>query len=203
MTMTVTTINYSDIDLAILRECFEKSKPYMEAEKPNIIWEEFGLTRESTDDEKFEKLREYFENASLIFKLDIDGRIVNYGMGFREVEGTGMFSHSLDLIREDASGSQGWTYVTEYNQKIDAWYKSVSDNNPESSLWIVEGSSMEKAYNDCVSAAFDDVGKAAGTALWVIIVCIIAGVCACIICCVCIFRAMNKKSETVVVVAGN
>ena len=63
MTMTVTTINYSDIDLAILRECFEKSKPYMEAEKPNIIWEEFGLTRESTDDEKFEKLREYFENA--------------------------------------------------------------------------------------------------------------------------------------------
>ena len=151
MAMTVTTINYSDIDLTILRECFDKSKPYMEAEKPNIIWEEFDLTRESTDDEKFEALRGYFENASLIFKVDIDGRIVNYGMGFREIEGTGMFSHSLDLIREDVNGSQGWTYVTEYNQKIDAWYKSVSDNNPESSLWVVEGSSMEKAYNDCVT----------------------------------------------------
>ena len=154
MTMTVTTINYSDIDQTILRDCFDKSLPYMEGTHPNMIWEEVGVTASHTADEKFEAIRANLEattSPAILFKLDIDGRIVNYGKVMREQEGNGMVLHLLDLIREDANGSQGWTYVTEYNQKIDAWYKSVSNNNPESSLWVVEGSSMEKAYNDCVT----------------------------------------------------
>ena len=44
MTMTVTTINYSDIDMAIFEECFNDTLPYLDRDPPNIIWEEGGLT---------------------------------------------------------------------------------------------------------------------------------------------------------------
>ena len=154
MTMTVTTINYSDIDQTILRDCFDKSLPYMEGDHPNMVWEEVGITVSHTADEKFEAIRANLEattSPAILFQLDIDGRIVNYGKVMREQGGTGMVLHLLDLIREDANGSQGWTYVTEYNQKIDAWYKSVSDGNPQSSLWVVEGSSMEASNDDAVT----------------------------------------------------
>lgn len=155
MTMTVTKINYSDIDQTIFEECFTKSLPYMDNNK-NIVWEEFGLTVDSSATDKLAVMKTHFQDHEggdfAIFKLDIDGRIVNYGCGVRETTGDRMFHHQLDLFREDANGSQGWCYSLEYNQKMDAFYRSVSDNCNTHSVWIAEGSSMEKSYGDAVSA---------------------------------------------------
>jgi hypothetical protein len=161
MTMTVTKINYSDIDQTIFEECFTKSLPYLDATKPNIVWEEFDLTVSSSAADKLACMRTHFQNREgnddyAIFKLDIDGRIVNYGCGMREKQGDRMFSHEIDFYREDDSGSQGWCYSLEYHQKIDAFYKSVSDNCVTSSLWVVQGSSMEKSYIDCVNSGWID-----------------------------------------------
>jgi len=157
MTMTVTKISYSDIDQTIFDECFTKSLPYLDATKLNIIWEEFDLTVSSSTADKLAKMKTRFQAREgnddyAIFKLDIDGRIVNYGCGRREHQGDRMFTHELDFFREDASGSQGWCYAAEYNQKMDAFYKSISDNCVTHSVWVVEGSSMEKSYNDAVFA---------------------------------------------------
>jgi len=155
MTMTVTKINYSDIDQTIFEECFTKSLPFLDATKPNIVWEEFSLTKSSSTADKLACMKTQFENHKnaddAIFKLDIDGRIVNYGCGTREKQGDRMFSHELDLFREDASGSQGWSYCAEYNTVIDAFYKSVSDNCVKSSVWLVEGCGMELAYIEAVN----------------------------------------------------
>jgi hypothetical protein len=156
MTMTVTKINYSDIDQTIFEECFTKSLPFMDNNK-NIVWEEFDLTVSSSAADKLARMKTHFQNREgnddfAIFKLDIDGRIVNYGCGVREQTGDRMFHHELDFFREDASGSQGWCYVAEYNEKMDAFYRSVSDNCATHSVRIAEGSSMEKSYNDAVSA---------------------------------------------------
>lgn len=155
MTMTVTTISYSDIDQTIFEECFTASLPYMDNNK-NIIWEGFGLTVSSSTADKLAKMKTHFQDHEggdfAMFKLDIDGRIVNYGCGVREATGDRMFHHQLDLFRTDASGSQGWCYAAEYNQKMDAFYRSVSDNCATHSVRVVEGSSMEKSYNDAVSA---------------------------------------------------
>jgi len=161
MTMTVTKISYSDIDQTILEECFTKSLPYLDATKPNIVWEEFDLTVSSSTADKLAVIKNQFQAREgnddyAIFKLDIDGRIVNYGCGRREQSGDRMFSHELDFFREDASGSQGWCYSTEYHQKIDAFYKSVSDNCVTSSVWVVQGSSMEKSYGDAVNGGWLD-----------------------------------------------
>ena len=153
--MTVTKISYSDIDQTIFDECFNKSLSYLDATKPNIVWEEFDLTVSSSTADKLTAIKNLFQAREgnddyTIFKLDIDGRIVNYGCGRREQQGDRMFSHELDFFREDASGSQGWCYSFEYHKKIDAFYKSISDNCVTSSVWVVEGSSMEKSYNDAV-----------------------------------------------------
>ena len=48
----------------------------------------------------------------------------------------------------------GLTYTAEYNTNIDAWYKSVSGGEVTSSLWVIPESTMEKAYDDCVTAGF-------------------------------------------------
>ena len=153
MAITVTQINYSDIDQTILRECFDDSLPYLDAEKPNIIWEDFSLTKDNTDDEKFEALRAKFETSPIVFKTELDGRIVSYAEGGREIQGTGMFCHMIDLMRKDANGSRSWSYTqgTEYSQALDTFYKSISDNNAQSSLWVVEGSSMEASNDDAVT----------------------------------------------------
>jgi len=159
MTMTFTKINYNDIDQTIFEECFTKSLPYLEADKPNIVWEEFGLTKSSSTADKLNGMKTAYADHQandVIFKVDIDGRIVNYGCGRREQSGDRMFSHELDFFREDASGSQGWCYSTEYHQKIDAFYKSVSDNCVTSSVWVVQGSSMEKSYGDAVNGGWLD-----------------------------------------------
>jgi len=157
MTMTVTKISYSDIDQTIFDECFTKSLPYLDATKLNIVWEDFDLTVSSSTADKLAKMKTRYQAREdnddyAIFKLDIDGRIVAYGCGRREHQGDRMFQHELDFFREDASGSQGWCYAAEYNQKMDAFYKSISDNCATHSVWIVEGSSMEKSYDAAVSA---------------------------------------------------
>jgi len=157
MTMTFTKINYSDIDQTIFEECFTKSLPYLEADKPNIVWEEFGLTKSSSTADKLNGMKTAYADHQandVIFKVDIDGRIVCYSCGMREHQGDRMFSHELDLMREDASGSQGWSYTAEYNTKWNEFYKSQSDDCLTSSVWVVEGSSMEKAYNDSVFAGW-------------------------------------------------
>ena len=153
MTMTVTQINYSDIDQAILRDCFDKSLPYLDASPiPNIVWEEFELTVSSTNDEKFEALRARYEDSStgsIIFKIDIDGRIVNYNYAIREKNG--MYCHMMDLMRQDASGSQGWSYTAEYHQKLDAFFKSLAPDETTFSTWTFEGSGMEAAWDKSVN----------------------------------------------------
>ena len=157
MAITFTKINYSDIDQTIFEECFTKSLPYLDAEKPNIIWEEFDLSKSSSTVDKLNAMKTAYANHQdndVIFKTDIDGRIVCYSCGARERAGDRMFSHELDLMRQDASGSQGWSYSAEYNIKCDEFYKSVSDDCPTSSVWVVEGSSMEKAYNDSLFAGW-------------------------------------------------
>ena len=159
MTMTVTKINYSDIDQTIFEECFNKSLPYFDGDKPNIIWDEFHLTASSSAEKKLKAIRTSFKNRDdldddHIFKLDIDGRIVNYGCGRREFQNEKMFNHELDLYREDAGGSQGWCYSLEYHKVIDEFYKSVSDGCVVSSVWVVEGSNMEQTYIDCASSGW-------------------------------------------------
>lgn len=159
MTMTVTKINYSAIDQTIFEECFTKSLPYFDGDKPNIIWDEFNLTVSSSTADKLDAIKTAFKNrddnaGDAIFKLDIDGRIVNYGCGRRELQGDKMFNHELDLYREDAGGSQGWCYSLEYHKVIDEFYKSVSDNCVKSSVWVVEGSNMEKTYIDCAGSGW-------------------------------------------------
>tara|TARA_R100000655_G_scaffold4403_1_gene14134 strand:+ start:680 stop:1240 length:561 start_codon:yes stop_codon:yes gene_type:complete len=159
MTMTVTKINYSDIDQTIFEECFNKSLPYFDGDKPNIIWDEFNLTVSSSTADKLEAIRTLFKDREgkddfAIFKLDIDGRIVNYGCGRRELQGNKMFNHELDLYREDAGGSQGWCYTLEYHKVTDEFYRSVSENCAESSVWVVEGSNMEQTYIDCASSGW-------------------------------------------------
>ena len=157
MTMTVTTINYSDIDMAIFEECFNDTLPYLDRDPPNIIWEEGGLTPSSSAADKLQYCKDCYgdgDSAKIIFKLDIDGRIVNYGYGALETGAPNRFVHLMDLLRKDASGSRSWTYTAEYNTKIDAWYKSVSGGEVTSSLWVIPESTMEKAYDDCVTAGF-------------------------------------------------
>ena len=56
----------------------------------------------------------------------------------------------MDLMREDTSGSQGWSYSTEYYQKISAFFKSVSEDCPTFSSWIIEGSGMAAAWDKSV-----------------------------------------------------
>ena len=156
MTMTVTEINYSDIDQAILRECFNKSLPFLDASPvPNLMWEEMGTTDDVSEDAKFVVMQSAFEassNGAFIFKIDIDGRIVNYNYAVRETRSPRMICHMMDLMREDAGGSQGWSYAAEYYQKLDAFFKSKSENCATFSSWVYEDSGMEKAWDKSVSA---------------------------------------------------
>jgi len=159
MTMTVTKINYSDIDQTIFEECFDYSLPYFDGDKPNIIWSEFNLTVSSSTADKLDAIKTAFKNRDdnaddAIFKIDIDGRIVNYGCGRRELQGDKMFNHELDLYRKDSGRSGGWVYSLEYHKVIDDFYKSVSDGCVKSSVWVVEGSNMEQTYIDCASSGW-------------------------------------------------
>ncbi len=161
MTMTVTKIKYSDIDQTIFEECFNYSLPYFDGDKPNIIWSEFHLTKSSSTEKKLKAIRTAFKNRDdldddHIFQLDIDGRIVNYGCGRREFQNEKMFNHELDLYRKDSGRSGGWVYSLEYHKVIDEFYKSVSDGCEKSSVWVVEGSSMEESYIDCVNSGWID-----------------------------------------------
>jgi hypothetical protein len=159
MTMTVTEITWDDIDQAILRECFNKSLPYLDATPvPNLLWEEMGTSKDVSEDAKFDVVANAFQNGvtgTTIFKIDIDGRIVNYNYAGRE-SGYGdrpkMMCHRMDLMREDASGSQGWSYSAEYYQKLDAFFKSKSENCATFSSWVIEGSGMAAAWEKSVVA---------------------------------------------------
>lgn len=156
MTMTVTEITYGDIDQDILRDCFDKSLPFLDKDPiGNIIWEEMSITKSADIEQKFEALKDLYNDLSaegIIFKIDIDGRIVNYNYGTRELTGDEMFCHQMDLMREDASGSQGWSYSAEYFQKINAFFKSKSENCATFSSWVIAGSGMEAAWDKSVSA---------------------------------------------------
>tara|TARA_B100000073_G_scaffold290224_1_gene252864 strand:- start:6037 stop:6600 length:564 start_codon:yes stop_codon:yes gene_type:complete len=159
MAITVTEITWGDIDQAIFRDCFDKSLPYLDATPvPNILWEEMGTTKDVSDDAKFDVISNLFQNATsgtIIFKIDIDGRIVNYNYAIRESGYDGaprMICHMMDLMRQDASGSQGWSYSAEYYQKLDAFFKSKSDDCATFSSWVIEGSGMEAAWDKSVAA---------------------------------------------------
>ena len=62
MTMTVTKIKYSDIDQTIFEECFNYSLPYFDGDKPNIIWEEYNLTRSSSTADKLDAIKNLFKD---------------------------------------------------------------------------------------------------------------------------------------------
>ena len=104
-----------------------------------------------TDANKYQAVEDWFMEAPIIYKVEIDGYIVMYGSGRREIEGQGMFCACVDMMRADASGSNAWSYSMEWTEAADAFYKSISDGIPETSTWVVEGSSMDIAYSNSVN----------------------------------------------------
>ena len=153
--MTVTQMVDWDIDEAIFEDMFTQSLPYIDADPPNMTWEDFQVLTTSPDAHKLLATRDWFREAPIIYKLDIDGYVVMYGSGRREKEGNGMFCVCVDMMRSDASGSNAWSYSLEFTQAVDAFYKSISNNIPETSTWVIEGSSMDIAYSDSVNPNAD------------------------------------------------
>ena len=152
MTITVTQINYDDINHTIFAEMCTQSLPSIDADIPNMVWEPFGETKASSDAAKLAALLDHFETrVPIVYKVDIDGYIVMYGSGRRERAGIGMFCVCVDMMREDESGSNAWSYSKDFTEAVDPFYKSISDDNPETATWVVDGSNMHSAYTDSVT----------------------------------------------------
>jgi hypothetical protein len=151
MVMTVTQINESEIDETIFEDMFNQSLSYIDSDPPNLVWGEFDVLSTSPDEHKLMALRDYFKDTPIVYKLDIDGYIVMYGSGRREVGGAGMFCVGVDMMREDASGSNAWSYSKEFTDAVDPFYKSISDDIPETSTWVIDGSNMHTAYIESVN----------------------------------------------------
>ena len=151
MVMTVTEINENEIDETIFEDMFNQSLSYIDSDPPNLVWEEFDVLSTSPDAHKLMALRDYFKDAPIVYELDIDGYIVMYGSGRRERAGIGMFCVCVDMMREDESGSNAWSYSKDFTEAVDPFYKSISDDNPETSVWVVDGSNMHSAYTDSVT----------------------------------------------------
>ena len=152
MAINITTINYSDINMTIFEDCFNDSLSYLDATPPNVVWEEFGLTSGSSEALKLDAFKTDLQISNrILYKTDIDGYIVEYACGVLEHLPPQRYCALSSLMRRDSGGSRAWSYTSEYCEKLDAYYKSLSSNEPTSSLWVVAGSSMEDAYNTCVS----------------------------------------------------
>ena len=156
MTTTVTQINYDDINQTIFGEMFNASLPYIDAEPPNMVWEEFGLTTASSNADKLARLYVHFETGvPTIYKVDIDGYIVMYGSGRREGGGAGMFCINVDMMRPDEGGSNAWSYSKAFTDAIDVFYKSISGGIAETCVWVIDGSNMHTAYVGSINANDD------------------------------------------------
>ena len=151
MAYTITQIAKNDIYQDIFEDMLDQSLAYIDADPPNMNWEDFGLSTEATDANKLTVLLDWFNEAPIIYKVEIDGYIVMYGSGRREIEGQGMFCAGVDMMRADESGSNAWSYSMEWTEAVDFFYKSISHGIPETSTWVVEGSSMDIAYSDSVN----------------------------------------------------
>ena len=151
MAYVITQIATSDIYQDILEDMFNQSLTYIDADPPNMTWEDFQVLTTSPDAHKLLATRDWFREAPIIYKLDIDGYVVMYGSGRREKEGNGMFCVCVDMMRSDASGSNAWSYSLEFTQAVDAFYKSISNNIPETSTWVIDGSGMHTAYAESVN----------------------------------------------------
>ena len=62
-----------------------------------------------------------------------------------------MFCICVDMMRSDSAGSNAWSYSLEFTQAVDAFYKSISNNIPETSTWVIDGSGMHTAYAESVN----------------------------------------------------
>ena len=155
MAYVITQIATSDIYQDILEDMFNQSLTYIDADPPNMTWEEFDVLPSSPDAHKYQAIEDWFMEASIIYKVEIDGYIVMYGSGRREREGQGMFCAGVDMMRADESGSNAWSYSMEWAEAADAFYKSISDGIAETSTWVIEGSSMDIAYSDSVNPNAD------------------------------------------------
>ena len=151
MVMTVTQINESEIDETIFEDMFNQSLSYIDSDPPNMAWQEFDVQPSSPDAHKLMSLRDYFKEAPIVYKIDIDGYIIMYGSGRREIEGTGMFCVCVDMMRADESGSNAWSYSKDFTEAVDPFYKSISDDNPETATWVIDGSNMHTAYIESVN----------------------------------------------------
>ena len=152
MTITVTQINYDDINNTIFEEMFIQDLPSINADIPNMVWEPFGTTKASSNAAKLAALLNHFETAApIIYKVDIDGYIVMYGSGRREHGGDGMFCQCVDMTRSDESDSNAWIYTKEWNDTIDAFYKSICDDIPEFCTWVTDGSAMHTSMVACLN----------------------------------------------------
>jgi hypothetical protein len=151
MTITVTQINYSDIDQTIFEEMFLQDLPSIDADIPNMVWEPFGEAKSSSNAAKLVAVLNHFETCvPIIYKVDIDGYIVMYGSGRRETGGRGMFCQNVDMMRSDASDSNSWIYTMEWNEAIDAFIKSICDDIPEFCTWVTDGSAMHTSMVACL-----------------------------------------------------
>ena len=74
-----------------------------------------------------------------------------YEAGRREKMGEGMFCVCVGMTRPDESGSLAWIKSLDFTKAVDAFYKSISDNIPETSTWVIDGSGMYNAYMECVT----------------------------------------------------
>ena len=151
MEYVITQIATNDIYQDILEDMLNQSLDYIDTDPPNMCWEEFQVLPSSPDAHKYQAIEDWFMEAPIIYKVEIDGYIVMYGSGRREIEGQGMFCACVDMMRADESGSNAWSYSMEWTEAADAFYKSISDGIPETSTWVVEGSSMDIAYSNSVN----------------------------------------------------
>ena len=151
MTMTVTQIDASEIDATIFEDLFNQSLPYIDSDPPNMTWEEFDVLPTSTEADKLIAVQDWFNEAPIVYKVEIDDYIVMYGSGRREIEGQGMFCCLVDMMRADESGSNAWSFTMEWTEAVDAFYKSISDDIPETSTWVIDGSSMHLAYANSIN----------------------------------------------------
>ena len=151
MVMNVTQMVDWDIDDVIFEDMFNQSLPYIDADPPNMAWEEFDVVTTSSNAVKVTATRDWFREAPIIYKIDIDGYVVMYGSGRRERMGEGMFCICVDMMRSDAAGSNAWSYSLEFTQAVDAFYKSISNNIPETSTWVIDGSGVHTAFAESVN----------------------------------------------------
>ena len=147
----ITQIDESEIDETIFEDMVNQSLSYIESDPPNLLWEEFGINQDVSNAVKLQAMRDEFKTADIVYKLAIDGYLVMYEAGRREKMGEGMFCVCVGMTRPDLSGSNAWSYSKDFTEAVDPFYKSISDDIPETSTWVIDGSGMYNAYMESVT----------------------------------------------------